>query len=222
LQTSLADHLYRSQAFALAYNHTLKLYAEPGETERDFKVRCQQAAREARDAALDALRDKYEAKIARITERLQREERELAEDKAEYQGRMGEEVLSGLSSVAKALGLLGRRSRSLSGLSTAASKRRMSANAKADISESEAQITQLKAELDTLRAELEQEAAALTEQWTSVADQVEQVKVAPRKSDVKVDEVALAWAPAWEITYDDIRGRRRTETAPAYVIAGQE
>ncbi len=47
LAADLADELYRSQSFTLAYNPTLKLYAQPGESERDFSIRCQQAAREA-------------------------------------------------------------------------------------------------------------------------------------------------------------------------------
>ena len=46
LAADLADELYRSQSFTLAYNPTLKLFAQPGESERDFTIRCQQAARE--------------------------------------------------------------------------------------------------------------------------------------------------------------------------------
>ncbi|MGZ8490512.1 MAG: alcohol dehydrogenase catalytic domain-containing protein, partial [Candidatus Binatia bacterium] len=47
-----ADYLYRSEVFKLPYNRTLKLYAQAGELEREFSVRCQEAAREARDKAV--------------------------------------------------------------------------------------------------------------------------------------------------------------------------
>jgi len=33
--------------------------------------------------------------------------------------------------------------------------------------------------------------------------------------------VALAWAPNWEVTYEDARGRARTDVVPAYPGAQQ-
>jgi hypothetical protein len=221
LAADLADHLYRNEAFTLAYNPTLKLYARPGELERDFRARCQQAAREARDAAVDKLREKYDVKLKRFEERLAREQQELAEDKAAYKGRMAEEVLSGLATVAGAIGVLGRRSTSLRGLSTAATKRRMSSTAKADIAESEAEIARLQADADDLKSQMEEEASALTQQWATAADDIQEVKIAPRKADVDVRMVALAWAPSWEVAYEDARGRARTDAVPAYAVAQQ-
>ncbi len=216
LEADLVDHLYRSEAYALAYNRTLKLYAMAGESERDFKARCQQAAREARDKAVDVLRDKYEVKLKRLEERLTSEEQELEEDKANYKSRMLEEGLSGLASVAGFLGLGTRKSRSLSKLSTAATKRRMTSTAKVSIEESEAEVARLQSDIEALKAEMEQEAAALTEQWSKAVEDIEEIKVMPRKTDIDVQMVALAWAPNWEVAYEDARGRARTETVPAY------
>ena len=45
MAADLTDHLYRNQAFTMLYNPALKLYAKPDENERDFRARCQQAAR---------------------------------------------------------------------------------------------------------------------------------------------------------------------------------
>jgi len=218
LSRDFADHLYRNESYTLASNSTLKLTAAPGEPERDFKVRCQQVAREARDAEVDKLSDKYDVKLKRLEDRLTKEERELAEDKAEFQGRIGEEVLSGLSTVVGALGIFGRKSRSLSGLSTAARKRRMSSSAKADIAESEAEIARLKADIEELKGQLEEDANALSEKWAAAAEAIEEVKITPRRTDVVVQMVTLAWAPAWEVTYEDTRGRSRTDAVPAYPV----
>lgn len=222
VEDDFADHLYRNQTFSLAYNPTLKLYARSGEAERDFRVRCQQGAREQRDAAVDKLRDKYAAKIERLEDRLAREQRTLEESKAEYKGRMGEEVLSGLSTVAGALGLLGRKSRSLRGLSTAATKRRLTSSAKADIAEAEADIARLKAEVDDLKSQIEDEANALTQQWDAATNDIQATRIVPRKTDIDVQMVVLAWAPTWEVAYQDARGRSRTDTVPAYPVAKQE
>ena len=48
-----------------------------------------------------------------------------------------------------------------------------------------------------------QDADALTEQWTSAAADIQKTKIAPKKTDIDVQMVALAWAPTWEVTYED-------------------
>lgn len=217
VEAGLADYLYRSQAFTLLYNPTLKQYAKPGETERDFRARVQQAAREARDKAVDAIRDKYEAKLNRLAEQKSKEEQELAEDRAQLTGRVGEEILSGLDSVAGMFGLFGsRRRKSLTGLSKAATRRRMTATAQADIDESVAKIKQFDEQIAQLKEDMEAEMSEATEEWAKAAEDVQEVKVAPKKSDIDVRLVSLAWKPTWEVTYQDDRGLARTEVVPAF------
>jgi hypothetical protein len=216
LSNELADQLYRNQVYELAYNPTLKLYARPGESDRDFRVRCQQAAREARDAAVDKLRDQYEAQLARLEERLRRERQDLADNEAEYHGRQREETLTSLATVVGMFGLLGRRSRSARGLSVMATKHRLTGQARADMAESEADIARLQAQVDEIKGQMAADASALTQQWAAAVDDIQAVRVTPRKSDVSVQTVALAWAPGWEITYTDVRGRARTDNVPAY------
>ena len=217
LETDLADYLYRNQAFTLLQSPTLKLYGKPGETERDFRARVQQAAREARDDAVDKIRDTYEAKLDRVITQKEREEAELAEDRAQLQGRVAEEVFSGLDSVAGLFGLFGsRRRKSLSGISKAATKRRMTATAQADIDQSVAKIKQFDEQIAKLKSEMEAEMAAATDQWTRAAEDLQEVRVAPRKSDIDVQLVSLAWKPAWEVTYQDLRGLTRTEFVAAF------
>ena len=63
---------------------------------------------------------------------------------------------------------------------------------------------------------MEHDAHELTEQWASIAEGIEHIAVAPRKSDIYVQMVALALAPAWEVTYEDARGHSRTDSIPAY------
>ena len=52
----------------------LEQSSNPGESERDFRVRLQQHAREQRDAAVEKLRQKYAPKIAALEERRRRSE----------------------------------------------------------------------------------------------------------------------------------------------------
>jgi hypothetical protein len=217
LQNDLEYYLYRTQAFTILSNPTVKLVAEPGENERDFRARCQQAAREARDEAIDEIREKYETKIKRLMDQKAKEEDELAEDKSQLQGRVGEEILTGLDTVAGLFGLFGtRRRRSLSGVSRVASKQRLQARARADVEESVEAIKRMEADLADVQAEMQAEMSATTEVWVKAAADVQQLQVAPRKTDIDVHLVALAWAPKWEVTYQDARGLTRTDTVPAF------
>ena len=218
LTGDLADELYRTQGYELAYNPTLKLYGRPGESERDFRVRCDQVAREQRDAEVDKLKTKYEAQLDRIEDKLVREQGDLAEAKSTYKGRQTEEVISGLETVAGMFGLFGRRKKSLS---SAATKRRMASTAKANVAESEADIARLQAQVEDVKSQMAQDADALTEQWTAAAADIQKTKITPKKTDIDVQMVALAWAPNWEVTYQDSRGRSRTDAVPAYPGASQ-
>ena len=93
--------------------------------------------------------------------------------------------------------------------------------AQADIDESKAEIERIEGEVATLQADMEEELSALTESWTEAAEKIEEVKVAPRKSDIDVHLVALAWAPSWEVSYEDLRGLQRTESVLAYSVSQQ-
>jgi hypothetical protein len=215
-RSDLVDHLYRTMSFDLHYSPKLKIYAQPGESEREFQARLQLAAREARDAAVDRLRDQYADRIERVEDRLARKTTELERDKADAQGRLGEEVIGGLATVAGALGLFGRRRRSTTMFSSAASRRRQTAAAQAEIQETEAEIAQLQTEIANLKDELERAAGDITTEWAAALKELDTIQVAPKRTDVDVNLVGLGWAPYWEFTYEDARGRQRTETVPAF------
>jgi hypothetical protein len=199
-------HLYRDHEINLFRLKVLKLTSNAGESESDFKVRAQQVAREKRDQEVDRLRKKYERKLDRLETKLSREERELDEDKAKYAGRKREELLAAGETVIGLLGLFGRRRRT--GLSTAARRRRMTSSAKADIKESEEEIARLMEDIEEMREEMQEEAEAISARWDAVLDDIETFSVKPRRSDVRVRLVTLAWAPFWEVGYHTIKGVR--------------
>ncbi len=69
---SLADMLYRSHKLELMRSPTLKVASGYRESERQFRARLQQAAREARDEQVEKLRQKYAPKLAVLQDRLRR------------------------------------------------------------------------------------------------------------------------------------------------------
>ncbi|NOZ72210.1 MAG: hypothetical protein GXP38_09895, partial [Chloroflexi bacterium] len=209
-----SNYLYHEQRLQLLYNPTLKLYSKPGESERDFKIRLQHAAREKRDAEVEKMRRKYRTQLDRLETRLKREERELAEDEAEYEARKREEMISGAETVIGLLGIFGRRR--TRGLSTAATKHRLTSRAKADIEESHEEIARIQAEIEDLKKTIQEEAEEITRKWAETLDDIETYLVKPRRADIQIDTVALGWLPYWEISYTSARGRTIQDRIPAW------
>jgi len=189
------DRLARGERMSVFSCPPLKLASEPGEDEAAFRARVRQAARERRDEDVAKLGETASLAIQRLQTRLEREERELGEDRADYESRKREELLAAGETLAGMLGIFGSRRRSLS---TAATKRRMTGRAREDIAESEAEIARLRAEIDALEAKLNADAAAIATRWDAAQEQVLARELAPRKSELSVDWLELAWAPVWD------------------------
>src|SRR6185436_11376934 len=82
---------------------SLGLVSNTGESEGDFRVRLQQAARERRDAEVTRLRQKYAPKVASFQERLrraqqsvQKEQQQSSDQKAQAAISIGASVLGAL------------------------------------------------------------------------------------------------------------------------------
>ncbi|MFZ1403493.1 MAG: hypothetical protein WAW03_10435 [Anaerolineae bacterium] len=212
LESSFADHLYRSQSFNLWYNPSLKLYSKAGERQREFIIRCQQAAREARDAEVDVLAQKYNAQIARQQTKLYKQQRDLIENETEATALNREKwVTIGETMVGALLG--SRRTRVIS---TTMTKQRLTDQARLDVVEGRQTMDSLRQQISDLQAQSQRAAEAITSRWSAMLDDVREVKVMPRKTDVAVRLVALAWLPVWEITYTDLAGQIRSERVEAW------
>lgn len=217
LGKSLADWLYYNSRFTLSAHETLKLVQEPGETERAFKIRLQQAAREQRDAEVDKLEEKFERQIQRLQEKLRQKERALADDEADYEARKRQEMV-GIGETVLNFFLGRRSSRAISG---AMSKRRLTGQAKQDIAETQVEIEDLKEDIDEIKEELQQGSDEITARWADLLEDITSYEVAPRRSDVKVNLAALGWLPHWLITYNDA-GRAHTASIAAYGLVRGE
>jgi len=185
----LADYLYRNRSFTIGTHRTLKLSQKQGESRTDFMVRVKQAAREERDQEIDKLEKKYVTKLDRINSKIDRLTGSLASDKAEYDARKREELFGAGETV---LGvLLGRRR--TTGITTASRRRRMTTRTKHKIDETSKEIEELKKEISELEEELREQVQDITEKWDEVDNNVEEYRVNPRRTDVEVGDLKIAW-----------------------------
>jgi hypothetical protein len=194
----LAECLYRMKTLDLRRSPSLKLSAKAGESEGDFKVRVSQAAREARDAAVAALRGKYAAKLDTLTGQEQRASDRVAREQSQVQQQT---IQTAISVGATVLGaLFGRKTFSTSTLgraSTAARGVSRTLKEREDVGGANESLESVRARRTALEAEL----AAEVEKLTAVSDPaqlaIETTSVRPRKSDVTVEGVSLVWVPYW-------------------------
>jgi hypothetical protein len=198
-QKDFGDYVYRGTTATLWRNPALKLYGKAGESRHDFHVRCEEEARRLRDAELKKARAAMDRQMARVQEKLRREERELTDDQQQLEARKRDELL-GLGESAFNL-LAGRRSSTV--ISRASTKRRLTQRAKADVDESVEEIDSLEQQLEDLKAQWEEQAAAINDRWAGTLEQIEEIKVTPRRTDVAVSFCGLAWLPVWQVTLED-------------------
>ncbi len=202
LEKSFRDYIYRNKTLKVYYNPVLKIYSKPGEDEREFKIRSQEIARELRDKEIDKLAAKFEKKKLALERKLARMERELEEDKAKYAALKRETYMSAGESI---LGfLLGRRS--ISAASKISRKHRMASRAKAEIEEDMQIIEQIKDEMRRLEEDVKAAVDEITMKWGEAVENIQVKEIRPKKSDIDVLTVALAWAPYWMV---EENGRRR-------------
>lgn len=198
-QKKLVDTLYRTQQLDILRSEALEAVSNPNESERDFRIRLQQKFREQRDEGIEKLRLKYASKMNTLTERIRKAEQKIEVQKSQA---TSAKVSSAISFGAAILGGLlgGRKIASASNVGKAATAMRSVGKSMSEGSDVDRAKEDLAA-AQQLLAELEEQVKAETEALTSKLDPASEtfskVTVRPKKTDVRVDAVVLAWAPHW-------------------------
>jgi hypothetical protein len=194
----LASWIYRNQRLELLESTSLDIVSDPGESERDFRVRLQQLAREQRDEAVEKLRRKYAPKFEQLEERKRRAEQAVARETEQAKG---QKMQTAISFGATLLGsFLGRKRASLSTLGKATTAVRgvgRSMKESQDVDRAEDNVAAVTQKLSDLEAEFQAETAALERSLDPQTEQLEKVSLKPTKANIAVKLVTLAWAPYW-------------------------
>jgi len=193
---SLADMLYRSRRYELWKSEALKAVSNPGESERDFRIRLADAAREKRDAGIDKLRKRYAGKSATLESRLLRAAQKVEREQEQAKQQKYQSVISVGTSILGAL--LGRKRASVTNLRRAKSAFRgvgRISKEKQDVEQAEEQLRQLQERIADLNAELEAEVDALEARYDPATEEFGTLALKPRKADIDVRVLALAWVP---------------------------
>ncbi len=189
----LGAKLYRDGAIKLLSSKAPKLASNPGESEGDFRARLALALREHRDREVSKLRDKHAAKLTAIENRLRTAEQRVEREKSQYSQRKLDTVISIGTSVLGAI--FGGRSSATTRAGSAARSAGRVFNERGDIARAGESLEALTAERDELLKRIEAEAADLTASLDPAGIALERLRIAPRKSDIAIGRIAIAWEP---------------------------
>jgi len=197
---ALKSFLYRARAMTLYSCSDPRCKSEPDETERDFRVRLVQLAREQRDMEIEKLRSSYGPKLARLEERIRKAQQKIEREQSQYSEQRTSTVLSVGSTLLGAL--FGRKTMSVGNVGRATTTARRASKLgkeKADIRRAVEDQRELQQELADLESEFQGKLADLRATIDAQAFDLTETILRPRKSDLDIPLLALAWSP-WSVS----------------------
>jgi hypothetical protein len=201
---SLKAYLARERSLKLKHCPQLQAFSRADESEADFRIRLQTAAREQRDLETEKLKKRYEPKLASLADQKRRAEERVAREKSQYRQQQANTFISFGASILGAL--MGRKLTSSTNVTRAASAMKgvgKSLEQRDDIGRAEDSVEGVEEKLAKLEGEFQEELARI-EQMVAVGRlALEEVSVPPRKTDLAIGTVALLWTP-WYVGSDGI------------------
>jgi hypothetical protein len=208
-QRDLAAWLYGSQTVELFKSPSSGEVSRPGEAERDFRVRLQQAGREDRDAKVEKLRRAYAPKIAALEDRIRRADQATQREREQASQ---QKVQTALSIGATLLGaFMGRKTLSSATLGRATTAARAGSRTwkeTQDVARAAENVEALKQQLSEMEAQFNAEVQGLQSASDPATESFETISVKLKKTNISVRLVALCWLPYWK--------REQGDAAPAF------
>jgi hypothetical protein len=201
---ALGAALYQSRPLKLYRCDALDAVSTPGETVADFKSRLSHSGHEQRDADVEALRKRYAPKLQQAQAAVQRAQKSLADQQAQASGQTLDTVVTVGTTLLGAF--LGRKLASVTNMNRARTALRSGSRTvkeREDVASATQQLANAQQRLADLEAEFQEETDKL--QAASAPEELKVVEftIPPRKSDIAVGQLLLAWSP-WRTGSDGV------------------
>ncbi|MBM3462220.1 MAG: ATP-binding protein [Armatimonadetes bacterium] len=188
-----AGWIYATQQLELFTSPSLKQTSRPGEDERAFRIRLLQVAREQRDAEKEKLRRAYASKLTTAEDGVRRAEHAVQREEAQSRDSM---LSTALQIGGSLLGsFMGRRTSMVSAGVSAARGVGRSATQASDVRRAEQNLQVASARRDDLQFQFQADLAAVEARVDPSTEVFETTAVKPKKANISVRLLALAWAP---------------------------
>jgi hypothetical protein len=158
-----------------------------------------QASREQRDQEVEKLRVKYAPKLAALEEQIRRARERMEREKAQANKSTWDATIALGNTV---LGtLFGRKAISKTNVGRAASAAKAASRAaqqRGDIGRAEGSLEALQSKYEKLEADFQEEASEIAPPIRPEVVALERLPIRPKKADITVEQVVLAWTP-WKV-----------------------
>ncbi len=196
LGASLKGWLGRTSRLTAWQAPAIDAVSEPGETEGAFRARIAHRVREWRDGEIEKVRSRHAAKLATLTDRIERARQKVEKEKAEAQNQSLQTYVSIGSAVLGAL--LGRKSISSTSIGRAATSMRSASRAarqQADVAHAEESLTALEEKRRLLEEEIDAELERIRLDAHPDRIALAPLEIPALKTGIAVEDVVLAWIP---------------------------
>jgi hypothetical protein len=190
-ETDFVNWLFTTQKLELFRSQNLNVSSMIGETERDFRIRLQQIAREKRDQQVNILREKYAQKYAKIDERLRRAQLDVQEHEAQIRDQKYQTAISIGTTLLG--GFLGRRT--FGGFTKTTRDMNRSTKKKREGEYAKENLQSLQQEKQLLEAQFQTEVNDFDAKINPITENLESLMITPSKTNILVRFVALVWTP---------------------------
>lgn len=180
--------IYETDVVAVRTNKSLGITAGPEVDEDEFSKQCQKAADEKIKDETAKLESKFLSRQKSIESKIKTQQTKVEKLKKEATSRGLDTALR----VGTTLLNLATKKR-LTGLSSSATKARMTSDAKGRLTEAENLLENYQNELTVLDSELEQEKQKIIDKWTAELDNTSAVKLTPTKQNIRITQFGIAW-----------------------------
>jgi hypothetical protein len=186
LSSSCKLSLWRSPA--------TKLISRPEESERDFRIRLNQASAERRDAVVTQLRQKYQARMEAIAEKIRLAQLRIDQEEAQAkQYELDSAISIGATVVGAFMGRKMLGSTTVGRATTAARGVNRASKQRQDVELAKTNRSELVQKLADIEGEFKAEASAISSRFDSQSEVLEEVVLLPKKTGITVNLLGLAW-----------------------------
>ncbi len=182
---AVRDHLYGHERLELYRCRKPRLESAPTESREAFVLRLQNVLEEAREEALEKLKERYGKKEERLLSQRARAQERVAKEQADANSSLIDVGISVLGA------LFGRKS--VTSIGRAFNKGSRAYKERGQLSRAQERVAEIDDKLADLEAELEEKIDALAQEYALENHPVETFAIKPKKSDIVIEDIAIVW-----------------------------
>ena len=206
--TAFKRWLRNEQVITLYRSEVQKLTSEPDESEGQFRTRLAQVAAEKRDLAAAKLKKRYEKKFTTLRNRLQKAEQAIErESEQASKKRLDTMVSFGTAILGAVLGRKMVSSTTAGKFGTAMKSAGSMRKESSDVARAEERAATVRQDLAALEREFEDELDGLDDVYDAQTDELDEIVIKPKSTDIQVHFVAVGWLPYRQ----DAKGRLKAD-----------